>query len=53
MIMYGAPGGSIHTEEGFAYARNCGVNGICSDRPTLLKEWLKKNRLKAVDEKTK
>ncbi len=52
VILYGTPGGSIHSPEGFEAARKVGANGICSDHPSLLKTWLKKNPLKSVKNKT-
>ncbi|KAI8620836.1 PLC-like phosphodiesterase [Chytriomyces sp. MP71] len=43
------PGGGINTVEGFERVKRSGANGICTDRPTLLKEWLKTNQLEPVD----
>ena len=52
VILYGVPEGSIHTAQGFEIARNVGVNGICSDNPSLLKEWLKSHPLTKVKSKS-
>ncbi|KAJ3002287.1 UNVERIFIED_CONTAM: Lysophospholipase D gdpd1, partial [Siphonaria sp. JEL0065] len=41
----GGPGGGVNTIQGFELIRKSGANGICTDRPTLLKEWLKENPL--------
>ncbi|KAJ3229523.1 Lysophospholipase D gdpd1 [Chytriomyces hyalinus] len=43
------PGGGINTVEGFERIRLSGANGICSDRPTLLKDWLRQNKMTRVE----
>ncbi|TPX66758.1 hypothetical protein CcCBS67573_g07729 [Chytriomyces confervae] len=43
------PGGGINTVEGFERIRKSGANGICSDRPTLLKDWLRQNKMTRVE----
>ena len=48
ILLFGTPGGSIHTMEGYHQARNLGVNGICTDKPSLLKEFLSKYPLRRV-----
>ncbi|KAJ3281792.1 Lysophospholipase D gdpd1 [Borealophlyctis nickersoniae] len=50
VILFGIPGGGINTVEGFEEARRAGANGICSDRPTLLREWLQVNKLRRVED---
>ncbi|KAJ3290700.1 Lysophospholipase D gdpd1 [Rhizoclosmatium sp. JEL0117] len=45
----GGPGGGVNTVEKFERILQSGANGICTDRPTLLKEWLKDNPLDKVD----
>jgi glycerophosphoryl diester phosphodiesterase len=45
VILFGVPNGSIHTTEGYLKARAAGVNGICTDKPSLLKEFLLSNSL--------
>ncbi|KAJ3393612.1 hypothetical protein HDU92_007651 [Lobulomyces angularis] len=49
VIAFGVGIGAINNEEGYAMAREAGVNGICTDRPSLLMEWLKSHPLNGVD----
>ncbi|KAJ3081738.1 Lysophospholipase D gdpd1 [Quaeritorhiza haematococci] len=48
VIVFGIPGGGVNTIEGYEECRKAGANGICSDRPTMLKEWLRDNPLPSV-----
>lgn len=48
VILFGVPGGGINDIRGFEDAKKSGANGICTDRPTLLKEWLESNSLNKV-----
>ncbi|TPX58192.1 hypothetical protein PhCBS80983_g03311 [Powellomyces hirtus] len=50
VIVFGMPGGGVNTQEGWEAARVFGANGICTDRPTALKEWLETHPLKKVSE---
>ncbi|KAI8830211.1 PLC-like phosphodiesterase [Chytriomyces cf. hyalinus JEL632] len=43
------PGGGINTIEGFERIRKSGANGICTDNPTLLQEWLKDHPMVKMD----
>ncbi|TPX58644.1 hypothetical protein SpCBS45565_g07938 [Spizellomyces sp. 'palustris'] len=45
IIVFGMPGGGVNTIEGWEAVKKFGANGICSDRPSALKQWLKTNRL--------
>jgi hypothetical protein len=42
-VLYFGENGAINDEATWAKVSNCGNIGICSDRPTLLKEWLSRN----------
>jgi hypothetical protein len=46
VIVFGIPGGGVNTIEGFQSIREAGGNGICTDRPSLLQQWLKTHPLK-------
>lgn len=48
VILFGLPSGSIHTTELFHKARNVQVNGICSDKPSLLRDFLANYPLKNI-----
>ncbi|KAJ3227422.1 Lysophospholipase D gdpd1 [Clydaea vesicula] len=50
VVIWGLPNGGVNTIEGFEEVLLSGANGICTDRPTLLKEWLKNNKLADVVE---
>ncbi|KAJ3244400.1 Lysophospholipase D gdpd1 [Chytriomyces hyalinus] len=43
------PNGGINTIEGFERVRRAGANGIGTDSPSLLKEWLRSNPMLRVD----
>ncbi|KAI9357248.1 PLC-like phosphodiesterase, partial [Zopfochytrium polystomum] len=45
VIVFGSGTGSINSIEGYERVRRAGGNGICTDRPSLLKEWLMTNKL--------
>ncbi len=47
-VIYFGRGGSLNTFEDFGSVKLKGVNGICSDCPTLLQNWLGKNQLDRV-----
>ncbi|KAJ3173882.1 Lysophospholipase D gdpd1 [Geranomyces variabilis] len=50
VIVFGVPGGGANTVEVWEQIRAFGANGICSDRPTALQEWLKNNPLRVVEQ---
>ncbi|KAJ3179437.1 Lysophospholipase D gdpd1 [Gaertneriomyces sp. JEL0708] len=50
IIVFGMPGGGVNTVEGWKAVQKFGANGICSDLPTPLKEWLRTNPLKGVND---
>ncbi|KAI8826153.1 PLC-like phosphodiesterase [Fimicolochytrium jonesii] len=53
VIVYGMPGGGVNTVEGWEAVRSFGANGICSDRPAALQEWLKTHPLRRVQDAMK
>ncbi|EGF81181.1 hypothetical protein BATDEDRAFT_36815 [Batrachochytrium dendrobatidis JAM81] len=48
VIMFGTKDGALNTELEWEQARDVGVNGICSDSPTKLIEWLESNPLRSM-----
>ncbi|KAJ3150580.1 Lysophospholipase D gdpd1 [Geranomyces variabilis] len=50
VIVFGVPGGGANTVGVWEQIRAFGANGICSDRPTALQEWLKSNPLRVVEQ---
>jgi hypothetical protein len=41
--------GDLNSVPKWEIVRNCGVNGICSDTPTAIHDWLKTHPLPQVD----
>ncbi|KAI9203321.1 PLC-like phosphodiesterase [Polychytrium aggregatum] len=50
VIVFGSGSGSINDVAGWERVRAAGVNGICSDRPSLLQEWLETHPLAGVSD---
>lgn len=48
VLMFGTENGALNTEMEWNIARNIGANGICTDVPTLLKNWLETSPLQVV-----
>jgi glycerophosphoryl diester phosphodiesterase len=49
VILFGVPGGGLNREEDWHAARAMGANGICSDAPTQLAQWLAEHPLDRID----
>ncbi|RKO85620.1 PLC-like phosphodiesterase, partial [Blyttiomyces helicus] len=49
VIVFGGSG-ALNTVEEYETVAKLGANGICTDRPALLTEWLKSNRLNKVED---
>ena len=54
VIVFGSDGsGALNTKEQWERVQGVGVNGICTDEPTMILEWLQTNSLTKCDEKIK
>ena len=50
VIMFGIPSGALNSTECWQQAKNIGANGICTDKPSTLQEWLTRFPLQRVSE---
>jgi len=50
VIMFGAGIGALNSVECWQQAKDIGANGICSDMPTLLQNWLADSPLQHISE---